>query len=276
MGLPGGSNFIPPRLYRHMFVVFVDTFEDSTLHRIFTVIGEWHFAKGYPDSVARLVKGLSGALVETHNNALKFFLPTPAKSHYTFSLRDVTRIYQGIVMVPAKKLTDQEKLGRLWVHETYRVYHDRLIEFKDREKLLEFVVAACQTNLRFGLTQAFGERLGKDDKLQDKHMRDLMFGNYMEPDAEPKVYDEVEDLSKLEKVMTYYLNEYNQLSPQPMDLVLFRFAIEHVSRISRVLQMPRGHLLLVGLGGSGRRSAVKLASSMADAEVRLCLSFAKS
>lgn len=267
MGLPGGSNFIPHRLYRHMFVVFVDSFEDSTLHRIFTVIGEWHFAKNYPDSVARLVKGLSGALIETYNNALRNFLPTPAKSHYTFSLRDAIRVYQGIVMVPAKKLTDQEKLGRLWAHETYRVYHDRLIEEKDREKLLNFVTLACQTNLRFSLAQAFGERLGKDDKLQDKHMRDLLFGNYMEPDAEPKLYDEVEDMLKLEKIMTYYINEYNQLSTQPMDLVLFRFAIEHISRISRVLQMPRGHSLLVGLGGSGRRSAVRLASLMADAEL---------
>lgn len=267
MGLPGGSNSIPHRLYRHMFVVFVDSFEDSTLHRIFTIIGEWHFGKGYPDSVARLVKGLSAALIETYNNALSFFLPTPAKSHYTFSLRDVTRVYQGLVMIPPKRLTDQEKLGRLWAHETYRVYHDRLIDMKDRQKLLDIIVSACQTNLRFNLAQAFGERLGKETQLKDKHMRDLMFGNYMEPDAEPKVYDEVEDLSKLEKVMTYYLNEYNQISTQPMDLVLFRFAIEHISRISRVLQMPSGHMLLVGLGGSGRRSAVKLASSMTDAEL---------
>ena len=31
--------------------------------------------------------------------------------------------------------------------------------------------------------------------------------------------------------------------------------------------MPRGNVLMVGLGGSGRRSAVKLAASMADAEL---------
>lgn len=267
MGLLGGSNYIPQRLYRHMFVVSVDSFEDTTLHRIFTVIGEWHFQKGFPDTVSRLVKGLSGALIETYNKVCEVYLPTPAKSHYIFSLRDVTRVYQGIVMVPSKRLADPEQLGRLWVHETYRVYHDRLVDQKDRDHLLEIVQAACQTNLRFSLSQAFSERLIKDEKISDLHVRDLLFGNYMEPDADPKVYDEVEDLKKLEKIMQYYLNEYNQLSNQPMDLVLFRFAIEHISRVSRVLQMPRGHLLLVGLGGSGRKSSVKLASSIADAEL---------
>ena len=267
MGLLGGSNYIPQRLYRHTFVVAVDAFEESTLMRIFTSIGEWHFSKGYPDTVSRLAKGLSNAIIEVYKGAIDFFLPTPAKSHYTFSLRDVTRVYQGIVMVPAKKMPDPEKLARLWAHETYRVFYDRLIDDKDKNMLLRLVESACNNQLRLKLEQAFGSRIEVGEKLSDKHMRELMFGNYMEPDAYPKVYDEVDSWSKLEKNMVYYLNEYNSMSNSPMDLVLFQFAIEHISRISRVLQMPRGHLLLVGLGGSGRRSSVKLAASMADADI---------
>jgi len=56
MGLIGGSNFIFPRLYRHMFVLAVDSFEDITLSRIFTTIAEWHFGKGYIETVSRLAK----------------------------------------------------------------------------------------------------------------------------------------------------------------------------------------------------------------------------
>ncbi|CRK99186.1 CLUMA_CG012500, isoform A [Clunio marinus] len=267
MGMPGGSNFIPKRLYRHMFCMAVDSFEDTTLMRIFGTLGEWHFAKGYSESISRLSKNLAASIIEVYSKAVQIYLPTPAKSHYTFSLRDVTRVYQGICMVPAKRLNDVEKLVRLWTHEIYRVFYDRLVETKDQERLLLIVESSCSNNLRIKMEQAFANRISSDEKINENHIRDLLFGNYMEPDADPKMYDEVESWSKLEKNMTYYLNEYNMLSNSPMDLVLFRFAIEHISRVSRLLQMPRGHVLLVGLGGSGRRSAVKLAASMSDAEI---------
>lgn len=54
MGMPGGSNFIFPRLYRHAFVLAVDAFEDSTLSIIFSTIMDWHFSKGYADKVVNM------------------------------------------------------------------------------------------------------------------------------------------------------------------------------------------------------------------------------
>lgn len=96
----------------------------------------------------------------------------------------------------------------------------------------------------------------------DDNIRSLFFGDYLKPDSYPKVYDEITDLKRLTAVMEYYLEEFNNVSKAPMSLVMFRFAIEHISRICRVLKQNKGHLLLVGIGGSGRQSASRLSTFM--------------
>jgi dynein heavy chain len=54
------------------------------------------------------------------------------------------------------------------------------------------------------------------------------------------------------------------VSDKPMNLVLFGYALQHVLIILRILRQPKGHALLVGMGGSGRKSFTYLSSFIAD------------
>ena len=46
-----------------------------------------------------------------------------------------------------------------------------------------------------------------------------------------------------------------------MNLVFFHDALEHATRIHRVLRQERGHMLLIGDGGFGKQSLAKLADA---------------
>lgn len=52
-----------------------------------------------------------------------------------------------------------------------------------------------------------------------------------------------------------------------MNLVLFNDAIEHITRLHRILRFPKGSAMLVGFGGSGKQSVTRLATYLATYEV---------
>ena len=275
MGPPGGGrNDVTPRLLRHFNLMCFDEFDDSTLVRIFQTIGEWYFTtKGFSQEIVGLCKGLVSATLEGYRASMASLLPTPAKSHYVFNLRDFSRVMQGVLMVKPVDSNGIEfgkhNFVRLWMHEMMRVFCDRLVNETDRIWFLEQCERMVTKYFNANIKEFFGHLdTNENGELDLPDLRNLFFGDYMSPeDLEDKPYEEIQDLKVLTARIDYFLEEHNGQSKKPMPLVMFQFAIEHVSRVSRVLKMDGGNALLVGVGGSGRQSVGRLASFIAGFDI---------
>lgn len=64
-----------------------------------------------------------------------------------------------------------------------------------------------------------------------------------------------------------------------LHMVLFNDALEHLTRVHRALRMHRGNVLVVGSGGSGKKSVILLASFAAGFQIfqiTLCRGYSES
>lgn len=70
------------------------------------------------------------------------------------------------------------------------------------------------------------------------HSPTLCPGIVITEEASKRSYDEVLDITKLISRMEEYLLDHNAMSKRPMNLAVFLYAVEHISRIARVLKQP--------------------------------------
>ncbi|EQC29095.1 hypothetical protein SDRG_13255 [Saprolegnia diclina VS20] len=250
MGPPGGGrNPITMRLLRHFNVVCYAELGDDNKAIIFATILN-SFLSAFPSEVQRLETSVVTASIDVYNTICKELLPTPAKSHYTFNLRDLAKVFQGCLMCDPRKVNDANGFLRLWVHENKRVFEDRMVCAEDHAWFASLLATTCQAAFQTDLATIVTNPY-------------LLYGDYLVPGADPKIYEEVVDVAKLLPIVEEYLADHNAESKTPMPLVLFIDAVEHVSRIARILRQPLGNALLLGVGGSGRQSLTKLATFMA-------------
>ncbi|SBS89829.1 dynein heavy chain, putative, partial [Plasmodium ovale curtisi] len=73
-----------------------------------------------------------------------------------------------------------------------------------------------------------------------------------------KDYKIVFDFERLRYIAYEYMKEYNVNNVKKFDFVFFDDSLKHLLIINRIMQTPRGSSMLVGVGGSGKRSLTKL------------------
>jgi len=127
----GGRSEVTPRLERHFHMIWIESLSRPSMTTIFESILSGFLTHTAADLV-EVAKPLVQSAVNVYKHVEQQMLPTPSKSHYTFNLRDLSKVFQGVLMVSPEYLSDEGALLRLWVHEELRVFRDRLVDDEDR------------------------------------------------------------------------------------------------------------------------------------------------
>nr|XP_032639292.1 dynein heavy chain 11, axonemal isoform X5 [Chelonoidis abingdonii] len=251
---PTAGNFtINPRLQRH-FTVFALNFPSvDALNTIYSKILGFHFQRHvFNPSVLKNAPAMIQASIWLHQTMVQNFLPTAVKFHYIFNLRDLSNIFQGILFATPECLREPNDLVCLWLHESSRVYGDKLMEPKD-----------CHFFHKKLIDTAHKYFEAVEDHLLLQHP--LIYCHFANGVANPH-YMPVKEWEVLRKMLTETLESYNEFNAS-LNLVLFEDAMQHVCRISRILEAPRGYALLIGVGGSGKQSLSRLAAYISSLDV---------
>ncbi|XP_077101314.1 dynein axonemal heavy chain 5-like [Siphateles boraxobius] len=261
----GGRNDIPQRLKRQFCVFNCTLPSNSSIDKIFHTLASGYFCseRGFTEEVCSLAAALVPTTRRVWQAVKAKMLPSPAKFHYIFNLRDLSRIWQGILTVGSEVCKTPQLMASLFRHECSRVIADRFIDQKDRETfdaILERITV--QDHGPSLLEQGPWEGYFVD------FLRDAPEMTGDEPEETeveiPKIYEPIPSFKALSERLSLFQQQYNEtVRGAAMDLVFFEDAMTHLMKISRIIRTARGNALLVGVGGSGKQSLTRLSSFIA-------------
>ena len=248
MGPEGAGLFsIPERLVRHFYYIHIPKYKTESMQTILQQLTQLSFSE-FPDFVKENLSSMVSISLEIFENCSKNLLPIPSKLHYIFSLRNIVRVLKGMKLIELKDVIDEDTFIHLWANEMSREFYDRFNSIEDRKWFSEQLEKGC---LKYF-----------DSKIEHEK---LLFNSFSDRNGGYK--ECICSSDELLKISRELLEEHNREAQKPLNIVLFNEAIDHLSALSRILSMKRGHALLVGVKSSGRKSLARLSLYMNQMEM---------
>ena len=106
---------------------------DSNLKKIFgSILKGFLSMEGFNDNIKKAADGIVASTLRFYNTIKQELLPIPSKFHYQFNLRDISKVFQGILQINVDTINNVEKFYQIWFHEMERIFSDRLIDEPDQ------------------------------------------------------------------------------------------------------------------------------------------------
>jgi len=208
----GGKNDIPNRMKRHFFSINMVLPSATSVENIFGSMLKLCFpAKKFKEDLLANVNKLTSSTIALWDKVKKSLMPTPSKFHYLFNMRELSRVFQGMLQTPPDVINTASAIGSfkppvflvgLWKHECERVFSDKLTENKDKEwlsKTLNVITADLFTQ-----------------DVQDRLSEPIFFCDFLRPDeldeegevieaSAPKVYESIPGFDVLREKINEFM-----------------------------------------------------------------------
>ena len=249
MNPKSGSFKVDLRMSRHFTQIALTVPEKEILITIYQQVMQQHlqtFDQHCQNWGPKIVAATATVFSNLANSPQ--FMPTALKFHYQFNMRDFANIIENLQLSqPTTYRNNVLGLVRAWAHECNRVWLDRLLFPEDREAYMNF--------MRVGMKE-----FPSDFKEEQIFEEPLIYTSFITLcKGHEANYQVIADMDELKIQLEKKMEEYNE-NVATMDLVLFNQAMEHISRICRIIHLPGGNAMLVGVGGSGKQSLSKLSA----------------
>jgi len=271
----GGRNDIPNRLKRQFFSFNLVLPAIQSIDDLYGQMLRGRFpASEFSKECVGVVSKLTAATIELWRRVKGKMLPTPAKFHYIFNMRELSRVFQGVLLTPKDTIktggqqtpsTDEAtNLLRLWKHECARVFQDKLASDQDKA----WYASTMEEVLEAAYGSAAAEACREEVYFVDFFRNDVFDDDDVLVELAPKIYEQGGTLENVRNRVKEFMAKHNEEFPaRKLELVLFDDALRHLIRISRIIEMPRGCALLVGVGGSGKQSLTRLSAYIARSKL---------
>ncbi|OEH76364.1 dynein gamma flagellar outer [Cyclospora cayetanensis] len=141
----GGRNDIPNRLKSKFFSLNMILPSLTSVDNIYGAMMRSRITlkNGATPLVVEVSSKLTQATIDVWLEVKKSLLPTPSRFHYIFNLRDLSRVFQGILNCPIDSVNTHELFLGLWKHECTRVLADKLCRKGDKAIVQQAINNAC-------------------------------------------------------------------------------------------------------------------------------------
>mgnify|MGYP002856996792 CR=1 FL=1 len=113
-----------------------------------------------PIGVGQFVARLPLATINLWKWTRSKMLPSPAKFHYIFNMRELSRIFQGVLRTPLAQIPDEKVLVQLWRHECDRVIQDKLTTLEDKAAFAAELNDGTRITSKKGLLSPHSDEFG--------------------------------------------------------------------------------------------------------------------